>query len=93
MHPLRNLKIVEVFSWWSTFTRIVGNLCNVASTVDTSTVEEKSKLTANDSMKAGMAKRLQIIASDDNSTLAAESKEKISNIIANIEGELSEEKG
>ena len=93
MHPLRNLKIVEVFSWWSTFTRIFGNLCNVASTVDTSTVEEKSKLTANDSMKAGMAKRLQIIASDDNSTLAAESKEKISNIIANIEGELSEEKG
>ena len=93
MHPLRNLKIVEVFSWWSTFTRVVGNLCNVASTVATSTVEEKSKLTANDSMKAGMAKRLQIIASDDNSTLAAESKEKISNIIANIEGELSEEKG
>jgi hypothetical protein len=65
----------------------------VAGTVATSTVEETSKLTANDSMKVGIAKRLQVIASDDNTTLAAESKEKISNIISNIDGELSEEKG
>jgi hypothetical protein len=93
MHPLRNLKIGEVFSWWGTFSRIVGNFSNVAGTVATSTVEETSKLTANDSMKVGIAKRLQVIASDDNTTLAAESKEKISNIISNIDGELSEEKG
>jgi hypothetical protein len=67
-------------------------LCNVASTVATSTVEETSKLTANDSMKVGIAKRLQVIASNDNTTIAAKSKEKISNIISNIR-ELSEEKG
>ena len=92
MHPLRNLKMGEALPWWGAFTGGVSRICSFAGTA-AATIEEKSSLRENDAMKSGIAKRLQIVASDDNINLAEESKAKIGNIMANIDGELSEEKG